>query len=186
MKASAPPALFTVDGANGRALVTAARRIVPAGRRALKGVSCFDASGLFEQMLVDDGTTGPVSPRTLLLLYAADLAFRLRWEIEPALAEGQSVVAAPYVETAVAFGRACGLPRTWLHQLFRFARRPSERYTVDASPGPAARPMAGFVEFGCAQLTQADGPWSERQLAAGTRAYLRGRGRRLRARRSAG
>ena len=31
MKAKA--ALFSVDGANGRALVTAARQIVPAGRR---------------------------------------------------------------------------------------------------------------------------------------------------------
>ena len=186
MTAKPPAGLFAVDGANGRSLATAARQLVPAGRRVLKGVSCFDASGLFEQMLVDDGRTGPVSPRTLLLLYAADLAFRLRWEIEPALAEGQSVVAAPYVETAMAFGRACGLPRTWLQQLFRFAPRPSERFTVDASPGPAARPMAGFVEFGCAQLTQTDGPWSPRQLAAGTRAYLRGRGRSLRPRRSAG
>ena len=95
-------------------------------------------------------------------------------------------MAAPYVETAVAFGHACGLPRKWLHELFRFARRPSERYTVDASPGPAARPMAGFVEFGCSQLRQTDRPWSERQLVAGTRAYLRGRGRRLRARGSTG
>ena len=51
-------------------------------------------------------TTPPANPLLgrLLLLYAADLAFRLRWEIRPALAEGYTVVAAPYVETAVAFG----------------------------------------------------------------------------------
>ena len=51
------------------------------------------------------------SPRTLLLLYAADLAFRLRWEIRPALDAGQTVIAAPYLDTAFAFGRACGLSR---------------------------------------------------------------------------
>ena len=44
-------------------------------------------------------------PRTLLLLYAADLAFRLRWEIRPALAEGHTVIAAPYLDTAFAFSR---------------------------------------------------------------------------------
>ena len=33
-------------------------------------------------------TRASPSSRTLLLLYAADLAFRLRWEIGPALDEG--------------------------------------------------------------------------------------------------
>ena len=42
--------------------------------------------------------------RTLALVYAADLAFRLRWEIRPVLDAGGVVVASPYVETAVAFG----------------------------------------------------------------------------------
>jgi len=181
MKARA--ALIAVDGANGRAIVAAAKRVVPAGRRALKGVSHFDASGLFEQMLVADDDAGPASPRTLLLLYAADLAFRLRWEIEPSLAEGQSVVAAPYVETAVAFGRACGLSQKWLRNLFRFARKPTERRTVDAPPGPTRPATAGFVEFGCAQLAQPDGPWSDKKLAARTRAHLRARTGRSRARR---
>jgi hypothetical protein len=182
MKARA--ALIAVDGANGRALDAAAKRVAPAGRRALKGVSRFDASGLFQQMLVADDDAGSTSPRTLLLLYAADLAFRLRWEIEPALTEGQSVVAAPYVETAVAFGCACGLSRKWLRNLFRFARKPSERRTVDAPPGPPGPPTVGFVEFACAQLAQPDGPWSERKLAARTRGYLRAQGRRSPARRS--
>jgi thymidylate kinase len=180
MKARA--ALIAVDGVNGPAVDAAAQRIVQAGRRAIKGVSRFDASGLFEQMLVAENDAGAASPRTLLLLYAADLAFRLRWEIEPALNEGQSVVAAPYVETPVAFGRACGLSLKWLHNLFRFARRPSERHTCDAPPGKAGLPIAGFVEFGCAQLVQTRGPQSERKLGALTRAHLRDRG--LRARRS--
>ena len=135
--------LIAVDGVNGRELMTAAGRLARKVN-GIKGVSRWDASGLFEQLLVvskDD-----LDPRTLLLLYAADLAFRLRWEIAPALAEGQHVVAAPYVDTAVAFGRASGLPLKWLTNLFRFARKPSERHVVKGKPGKRA--MDGFVEFG--------------------------------------
>jgi hypothetical protein len=166
--------LIAVDGANGRALLASALKIAPDGRR-IKGVSRWDASGLFEQLLVVDDDIAKASPRTLLLLYAADLAFRLRWEIEPALAEGRHVVAAPYVDTAVAFGRACGLPLKWLNGLFRFARKPSKRHIINAPPG-GRRAMAGFVEFGCAQLGRPDGRVA-RALAANTRKYLGARRR---------
>jgi hypothetical protein len=164
--------LIAVDGVDGRAIVAAASE---AGRRhggVVKGISRWDASGLFEQLMlsVDD----PPSPRLLLLLYAADLAFRLRWEIEPALAEGHTVVAAPYIDTAVAFGRASGLSARWLQSLFRFARTPSERHLVDAA-SRKPRPAAGFVEFGCEWTSHPHGQWTRRELEATTRAYLRGR-----------
>ncbi len=141
--------LIAVDGVDGRAFAEAAGKIA-ARSGAVKGVSRWDASGLFEQMLVA-GDVAAASPRLLLLLYAADLAFRLRWEIEPALAEGRAVAAAPYVDTAVAFGRACGLELKWLTQLFRFARTPSERHVVNA-PAGASRNSAGFIAYGCSQL----------------------------------
>jgi hypothetical protein len=119
----------------------------------------------------------------LLLLYAADLAFRLRWEIEPELAEGRTVVAAPYVDTAMAFGRSCGLPAKWLSNLFRFARKPSERHVIRAAPAARPRGTAGFIEFGCTQLEWLDGPAlaarTRRRLGAGHASRLR---RRLRAR----
>jgi hypothetical protein len=73
------------------------------------------------------------------------------------------------VDTAIAFGRACGLEAKWLNNLFRFARKPSERHVVNARPR-ASRSMAGFVEFGCAQLEPAG-----RELAARTRRHLRAR-----------
>ena len=38
--------------------------------------------------------------------------FRLRWEIRPVLEAGGVVIAAPYVETAVAFGAAAGSVRS--------------------------------------------------------------------------
>ena len=34
---------------------------------------------------------------------------------------GAVVIAAPYVETAIAFGAGCGLPEQWLRELLRFA-----------------------------------------------------------------
>ena len=174
--------LIAVDGANGRALAAAAERIVTADGAAT-GVSQWDASGLFEQLVMAGDDISTTSPRLLLLLYAADLAFRLRWEIEPALADGQTVVAAPYVGTAMAFGRACGLPAKWLNNLFRFARKPSERHVISAAPAARPRGTSGFVEFGCTHLEWLNG----RTLAARTRRQLgAGRasrvGRRLRAR----
>jgi hypothetical protein len=172
--------LISVDGANGRELLAAAQRLAQSGD-GIRGVSRWDASGLFDQLLVADDVAA-ASPRTLLLLYAADLAFRLRWEIEPALAEGQHVIAAPYVDTAVAFGRACGLPAKWLASLFRFARTPSERHIVKAEPG-RRRAMDGFVEFGCSHGRAGTG--TARVLVSKTRGYLTarrgsGRGRRIR------
>lgn len=164
-------ALIAVDGVNGRAVVAAASEVGRRHGRAIQGVSRWDASGLFEQLIVSAGDAP--SPRLLLLLYAADLAFRLRWEIEPALAEGHSVVAAPYIDTAVAFGRAAGLPAKWLRSLFRFARTPSKRHLVNA-PARALPPAAGFVEFGCQWVSHPHGQWPRRDLEARTRAYLRG------------
>ena len=135
---------IAVDGANGRAVVEHAQQLTR-GRRGVKGISRWDASGLFEQLLAEDGDV-VTTPRILLLLYAADLAFRLRWEVEPALADGDDVIAAPYVETAVAFGRANRLSAKWLKSLFRFARKPDRQHTVRGGPAKR-RPAAGFVEF---------------------------------------
>jgi hypothetical protein len=174
------PRLVAIDGANGRALLTAAQRMAPKNGG---GISRWDASGLFDQLIMNGDDISAASPRLLLLLYAADLAFRLRWEIEPALAEGRQVVAAPYIDTAIAFGRACGLPAKWLNRLFTFARRPSERH-IAGEAAAQSRAASGFVEFGCTHVTQLDG----RALATRTRKYLSGRrgsgqlGRRRRAR----
>jgi hypothetical protein len=174
------PRLIAVDGTNGRAVVEAAERLVAADRN-LTGVSHWDASGLFQQLVMTGDDISTTSPRLLLLLYAADLAFRLRWEIEPALAEGHAIVAAPYVATATAFGRACGLPAKWLTNLFRFAPRPSKRIVINTPPAARPRGAAGFVEFGCTHFEFLDA----RVLAARTRRQLSGKsgsdaGRRLR------
>ena len=163
--------LIAVDGVNGAAVVATARKVLNrSGRRRGAGLSRWDASGLFEQLVVAEREAGGASARTLLLLYAADLAFRLRWEIEPALAEGQTVVAAPYVDTAFAFGRAVGLRGGWLKNLFQFALPPAERREVTTA---AARSSGkGFVEFGCAHVASRHLGLSRQQLAARTRTRL--------------
>ena len=166
--------LVAVDGANGGALRAAARAEHAGAPRAQRGgVSVWDASGVFEDLaLADPEAAGAPSARTLLLLYAADLAFRLRWEIRPTLAEGRTVVAAPYVATAVAFGRAAGLPRGWLNDLFAFAPRPDKARRVGAAPGRAAAGRSGFVEFACDRLAARPDGLTSRQLADRARDYL--------------
>ena len=146
------PAFTAVDGIDGAAIVAAARTALASiDREARGGISHWDASGLFGEAAVAGDEAGRPSARTLLLLYAADLAFRLRWEIRPALAEGRGVVAAPYVDTAVAFGRAAGIERAWLANLFQFAPRPNQRRFADEAA--RSRRGHGFVEFALEHAT---------------------------------
>lgn len=149
--------LIAVDGTRGTDLRKAARAIRQRlmSRKVRAGISWWDASGAFFEMGLGKRKHRTASPRTLLLLYAADLMFRLRWEIRPALAEGQTVIAAPYLETAFAFGRACGLSRHWLTSLFSFApradacRRAEER---KKAAGWKRNARDGFAEFSSAAL----------------------------------
>jgi hypothetical protein len=153
MKSRHPPGkLIAIDSASGNALATAAHALKADGDRGA-GVSEWDASGIFGELDAADGNAGAPSARVLVLLYAADLAFRLRWEIRPALAQGRTVIAAPYVTTAIAFGRAAGLPAPWLRHLFRFAPRPDDSRRATAHAGKAHH--QGFVEFACRRIAGA-------------------------------
>ena len=151
--------LVAIDGAHGADVFEAATTLVEslADRGLSAGISRWDASGLFTDIVSAPAAERDLSPRTLLLLYAADLAFRLRWEIAPALEQGYVVIAAPYVQTAVTFGAAAGLSRDWLTTLLRFA--PAATRTVilkDAKPGRVwkRRPERGFPEC-CTTLLEA-------------------------------
>ena len=162
--------LITVDGVEAAAVLAGARAALGSGSRG--GISRWDASGVFQELAVADEAAGTPSARTLLLLYAADLAFRLRWQIRPALAEGRTVVAAPYVDTAMAFGRAAGIDRAWLVNLFRFAPRARKRRFVHATGAHAASAKDGFVGFSCDRLT-AGTKAARRRIVAETAAQLR-------------
>jgi hypothetical protein len=133
--------LVAIDGVDWPAVRAAARDTLRRVGPQHGGVSLWDASGVFHELALVDGAA---SPRTLLLLYAADLAFRVRWEIAPALAEGRIVVAAPYVATARAFGRAVGLPVAWLSNLLQFAPGHTEARIVEPDLESLTH-AAGFV-----------------------------------------
>ena len=173
------PALIAVDGVDATAVLAEARAAL--GSPMWGGISRWDSSGVFQELAVADAEAGAPSARTLLLLYAADLAFRLRWQIRPALAEGRTVVAAPYVETAIAFGRAAGLKAGWLTNLFRFAPRAAERRFVDSQ---SAREIAkdGFVGFACDRMGTEIGSRTRREITEETVAHLRRTAQRPRAR----
>jgi thymidylate kinase len=171
--------LISVDGVNGVAVKAAARQALAAiGRIRRGGVSTWDASGLFEELTVAEDEAGTPSPRTLLLLFAADLAFRLRWEIEPALAEGKVVIAAPYIETAVAFGRATGISAGWLANLFSFAPRPGDCRYVDTAPPRAVSDREGFAEFCSERVAGISTPLTRQQLLDRMRVQLQDAARR--------
>ena len=152
--------LVAVDGSRGRDISSAADALAKRLRRL--GVECvisrWDASGLFGELAHAGRAGAPVSPRTLSLVYAADLAFRLRWEIRTAIETGGVVIAAPSFETAVAFGSACGLPESWLRELLRFAPAPDVRGLVcerKSDRGWKARLDRGYGEYGAALFEEA-------------------------------
>jgi thymidylate kinase len=165
--------LISVDGVNAGALKNSARAIITANRRRRPGVSLWGASGIFDELVFAEADAGVPSARTLLLLYAADLVFRLRWEIRPALDEGRLVVAAPYVATAIAFGQAAGLDAAWLTDLFLFAPQPAERRWVDAPPAKQVADRSGFVEFSWRRLEKRLGGVTRLQLMERMRRHLR-------------
>jgi len=176
--------LIAIDGSRGADVEKSAQRL--AAELEERGVECvisrWDASGLFGELAQADDRAS-ASPRTLSLVYAADLAFRLRWEIQPALDSGAVVIASSYIETAIAFGAGCGLPEQWLRELLRFAPVPAvqglarERKLDQAWK---ARLDRGYPEF-CAALFAASAParLSKKTRRAVIAGLERGRGRRV-------
>ena len=122
-----PGSLIAVDGSRAKDVTAAADAIASALQRS--GVECaisrWDASGLFTELAAGAHNDRNISVRSLSLVYAADLAFRLRWEIRPVLEAGGVIIAAPYLETVVAFGGSCGLDEQWIRQLLQFAPPPT-------------------------------------------------------------
>jgi hypothetical protein len=164
--------LIAVDG-GGAGLTAAARTLTTALRKEREGsgVSAWDSSGIFTELSAVDEIPGP-SARTLTLLYAADLAFRLRWQIRPALDAGLSVVAAPYVETAKALAIASGLPRKWVQEVFRFAPKPDSCYHV-VNRGPRPRTAKGdYVDCFLTAMASGDHAVDVGQLRKQSLAYL--------------
>jgi hypothetical protein len=139
--------LLSLDIVEGREAVPAAKKLLKSKSAPSGGISTWDASSVFFEMHNLEVNDHP-SPRTLLLLYSADLFFRLRWEILPAMEEGKCVVAAPYVETGLAFGAITGLPKKWVTEVFRFAPKANECYQVNgAASAHLGKVTSGFVEF---------------------------------------
>ena len=151
--------LVAIDGAVGTDVAEAATALYDSltERHVGAGVSRWDASGLFTDVVSAPAAQRDLSPRNVLLLYAADLAFRIRWEIAPAIEQGLLVVAAPYVTTAISFGLATGLSHDWLRTLFRFAPHVTRTVVLrDRKPRQAwkRKPDRGFAEC-CTTLLQA-------------------------------
>ena len=164
-----PGRLIAVDGSRGKDTAAAAAVIVERMRRS--GVECaisrWDASGLFGDLAASVRGDRHISMRTLALVYASDLAFRLRWEIRPVLEAGGVVVAAPYIETAIAFGASCGLSEEWTRQLLRFA--PPAEVRARSDERKIGKPWTrrtdrGFPEY-CAMMLDASAPRQLRKRA---------------------
>ena len=167
--------LITAEGVTVRGVQTATWRLLAQLRTQGTdgGVSRWDASGIFSELRAASPGFTATTPRALVLLYAADLAFRLKQEILPALEEGTTLVAAPYVETAIAFGKAAGLPKHWLIRVFRFAPRADacHRIPEDVEDGGDGH-ADGFFEFSVRALVGSGPTTAGLELRQRALAYL--------------
>lgn len=157
-----PGRLIAIDGTRGKDTAAAAAAVIAAlkERHVECAISRFDASGLFGELAAAGHGDRNISARTLALVYAADLAFRLRWEIRPVLESGGMVVAAPYTETAVAFGSVAGLQEEWIRELLRFAPKPGHRSCAEEKKidrGWKPRLDRGYAEY-CVAMLEASTP----------------------------
>ena len=168
--------LIALEGTGGPSMAVAARRLERSFRpaRAAAGVSGWDASAIFFEIAQGARGIPAPPPQTLILLYAADLAFRLRWQIRPALEEGTHVIAAPYLETVIGFGRASGLSQAWLRRAFAFAPQPDICYRVpECSPTKrGGTPSDSFLEFCFAHLRNGPAHWDIEAIRRGFVTHL--------------
>ncbi|MGH9385804.1 MAG: hypothetical protein ACRD2N_16120 [Vicinamibacterales bacterium] len=151
--------IIAIDGSRGADLARSSAALADRLRERglVCGVSRWDASGIFNELALAGRAERSISARTLALAYVADLAFRLQWEIGPALASGGVVIAAPYIETPVSVGIAFGLPESWLRDVLRFAPAADACCLADerkTDRGWRRRPDRGYAEY-CASLLEA-------------------------------
>jgi thymidylate kinase len=171
--------LVALDGTNGAMLRSEAERLARLCCGAADPAwSLFDASNTFYELRMVKAKNLTPTPRVLMLLYASDLLFRLRWEIQPTLQEGRTVVAAPYVASAMAFGAAAGLPKEWLEELFSFAPKPEASFRLkEKKKGKEKKKDGngepGFVEFFCASLARHYPGWETAEVRREMLKYLK-------------
>ncbi len=172
--------LIALEGTSGPPLEEAALKLVRSlgSDKNPAGLSRFDASNTFYDLRLRKVKTMNPSPRELILLYASDLAFRVRWEITPAVQAGMCVVAAPYVHSIIGFGEALGMTRRWLTDLFSFAPEPEavlrikEKKKKIRKKGWRFKAADGYLEFCCASLAAGSKDFQPAEIRAAAVAYL--------------
>ncbi len=96
------------------------------------------------------------------------------------------MIAAPYLDTALAFGDACGLSREWLTSLFAFAPEADAHYVTRERSRAGewkANGTGGFAEFSSAVVAQSRPSFvpaeARREMLAFLEASARRRGSRM-------
>jgi putative heme degradation protein len=79
------------------------------------------------------------------------------------------------VESAIAFGKALGISKRWLVELFSFAPRPHACYRLKEkkdAPEWKVKRSAGYLEFCCKTLLSAPPAWDAKKIRSRFIDYL--------------
>jgi len=80
-----------------------------------------------------------VSNETLQLLFAADRAYHMGKEVEPALDKNYLVISDRYLFSSIAYGSASGLDKEWLKKINEKFRLPDITIFIDVNPSTCIR-----------------------------------------------
>jgi dTMP kinase len=166
--------LIAIEGLDGSGLTTQARRVVDElerrGHRALLTAEPSDGpvGQLARRLLAGEPALMPAGAlRTFSLLFAADRVDHFHRVVEPALANGTTVVSERWYHSSYAYQRT-GVDRDWIRTLNQHARVPDVTIFLQVAPelARARRDAAGRVpEFFHDLATQ-------HEVAAGYRATI--------------
>lgn len=173
-------AFVALEGIDGSGTTTQAQRLAQALRaegwpvRVTCEPSEGPVGGLLRQALAGrvglPGDAGPLSSRTLALLFAADRTDHLDALVLPALARGEIVLTDRYLLSSLAY-QGSALPMRWVEELNAFAVRPDLTLFIEVSAAVAARRRA--LRGGAEELFDADD--AQRRIARAYRAAIRRR-----------
>jgi dTMP kinase len=154
MTAAAPTGrgLFVVlEGIDGAGTTTQAERLTAAlragGRRVVttrepsEGPAGTLARHALAGRLQLPGASGPISPQTLALLFAADRTDHLEAQVQPALEEGAVVICDRYVLSSLVY-QGLELPLGWVEAINAFAIPPDLTLFLEVDPAVASRRRA--------------------------------------------
>jgi dTMP kinase len=128
---------IVIEGLDGSGKTTQAKLLVRKLRKTQDAQFTAEPShGKIGKFIRNRILYGEIRPPTSVeaLLFASDRIEHIQKEVEPALAQGRTVVSDRYVYSSLAYQGSAGLSLDWIQTINQFALKPDLALFVDVDP----------------------------------------------------